>query len=389
MIDLEALKRDMTAWRHELHAHPESGFDEKRTAAFVAGRLRDFGFDEVAEGVGGTGVVGTLKRGGGNRAIALRADMDALRLAERGERSYCSRNDGLMHACGHDGHTAMLLGAAKLLAAGGDFDGIVRFVFQPAEEWGRGAQAMLDDGLMDRFPFEEIYGFHNMPGLPAGRFETRAGPLMAAEDIFEIVLSGVGGHSSRPHEGREVLLAACSLVVELQSIVARRLDPADVAVVSATEIVTDGTRNVLPGTARICGDARSFRPQVSAEIERQMRAIAAGMATSYGIDVSVSYRREFVPLVNDETLAGEALAAARLAFGAAGAGIARQPLTASEDFARFLDHASGCFALIGNGESSPPLHNPDYDFNDENLLPGARYFVEVVKRRLPLATPAS
>ncbi|MGL4289616.1 MAG: amidohydrolase, partial [Phreatobacter sp.] len=185
-LDLKALQRDMTAWRRDLHAHPEFGFEEKRTAAFVAARLREFGLDEVVEGVGGTGVVGTLKRGKGNRAIALRADMDALRIAEQGSAAYRSRTSGTMHACGHDGHTAMLLGAARMLATEGGFDGTVRFVFQPAEEWGKGALAMLADGLMERFPFDEIYGLHNMPGLSVGRFETRAGPMMSAEDNFEI-----------------------------------------------------------------------------------------------------------------------------------------------------------------------------------------------------------
>ena len=194
-LDPEALRREMTEWRRDLHAHPEFGFEEKRTAAFVAGQLRGFGLD-VAEGIGGTGIVATLQRGGANRAIALRADMDALRITEQRASAYCSRTPGLMHACGHDGHTAMLIGAAKLLAAEGGFDGCVRFIFQPAEEWGKGALAMLDDRLLARFPFEEIYGLHNLPGLPVGHFATRAGPLMAAEDNFEIVLKGVGGHSS-------------------------------------------------------------------------------------------------------------------------------------------------------------------------------------------------
>ncbi|RVB55602.1 amidohydrolase, partial [Mesorhizobium sp. M7A.F.Ca.CA.001.06.1.1] len=194
-LDRDALKQEMIFWRRDLHAHPEFGFEEKRTAAFVAAKLREFGLDDVTEGVGGTGVVGTLKRGSGNRAIALRADMDALRISEQSDASYRSGNPGIMHACGHDGHTTMLLGAAKLLAGEGGFDGIVRFVFQPAEEWGRGALAMLDDGLMQRFPFDEIFGLHNMPGLPIGHFETCAGPIMSAEDNFEIVLKGLGGHA--------------------------------------------------------------------------------------------------------------------------------------------------------------------------------------------------
>lgn len=382
MTDLQALHAEMTAWRHDLHAHPEFGFEEKRTSAFVAAKLREFGL-QVAEGIGGTGVVGTLSCGSGNRSIALRADMDALRIAEQGQQAYRSQTPGTMHACGHDGHTAMLLGAARLLAEQGGFDGTVRFLFQPAEEWGKGALAMLDDGLMERFPFEEIYGLHNMPGLPVGHFETRAGPYMSAEDNFEIVLAGVGGHAARPQEGNEVLVAACALVTSLQTIVSRRLGPADVAVVSVTELVTDGTRNALPGLARILGDARSFRPEVSAEIERQMRTIAEGTALAYSVAAEVAYTREFVPLLNDAALVDEAFAAALSVLPGGNVKTAREPMTASEDFARFLAHVPGCFVFTGNGESSAPLHNPNYDFNDAGLLHGARYHAAIVRRRLP------
>ena len=381
-LDPETLKREMTAWRRDLHAHPEFGFEEKRTAAFVAARLREFGLDDVTEGVGGTGVVGTLKRGSGNRAIALRADMDALRISEQSTASYRSGNPGVMHACGHDGHTAMLLGAAKLLASEGGFDGTVRFIFQPAEEWGRGALAMLDDGLMQRFPFDEIFGLHNMPGLPVGNFETRAGPVMSAEDNFEIVLRGLGGHAARPHSGNETLVAACALVTNLQTIVSRRLSPADIAVVSVTELITDGTRNALPGLARILGDARSFRPEVSAEIERQMHIIAEGTAAAYNVTAEVNYTREFVPLRNDAELVDAAFAAAKNVFEPGNIAVAREPMTASEDFARFLDHVPGCFVFLGNGEASAPLHNSSYDFNDDGLLFGANFHVAVVRQRL-------
>lgn len=382
MVELEVLKHEMTAWRRDLHAHPEFGFEEKRTAAFVAAKLREFGLDDVAEGVGGTGVVGTLKRGSGNRAIALRADMDALRISEQSALQYRSANPGIMHACGHDGHTAMLLGAAKLLAEEGGFDGTVRFIFQPAEEWGRGALAMLDDGLIRRFPFDEIFGLHNMPGLPVGHFETRAGPVMSAEDNFEITLRGQGGHAARPHSGNETLVAACALVVNLQTIVSRRLSPADISVVSVTELFADGTRNALPGLARILGDARSFRPEVSAEIERQMRIIAEGIAAAYNVAAEVSYTREFVPLRNDAELVEAAFAAASHVFEPGNIATAREPMTASEDFARFLDHVPGCFVFLGNGETSAPLHNPTYDFNDEGLLFGASFHVAVTRQRL-------
>ena len=371
----------MTAWRHDLHRHPEFGFEEIRTAGFVARILRGLGL-EVTEGIGGTGVVGTLRRGPSNRAIALRADMDALRITEATGADHASHAPGLMHACGHDGHTAMLLGAATILATEGGFDGVVQFVFQPAEEWGRGAQAMLDDGLLTRCPFDEIYGLHNMPGLPVGHLETRAGAIMSAEDNFEIILRGKGGHASRPQAGREVMLPACALVVEMQSIVSRRVSPADIAVVSVTELVTDGTRNALPSEARIRGDARSFRPQVSAIVEAEMRRLAEGIALAHGITAEVTYTREFIPLINDATLTDAVLAAAVPV--SASVAQSQEPVTASEDFARFLAHVPGCFAFIGNGVDSAPLHHPAYDFNDAALMHGAALHCAIVRRRLPL-----
>jgi amidohydrolase len=278
----------------------------------------------------------------------------------------------------------MLLGAARLLASEGGFDGTVRFIFQPAEEWGKGALAMLDDGLMQRFPFEEIYGLHNMPGLPVGRFETKPGSFMSAEDNFEIVLTGVGGHAARPHWGNEVLVAACALVTGLQTIVSRRLSPTDIGVVSVTELITDGTRNALPGLARILGDARSFRPEVSAEIEKQMRVIAEGTALAHNVAAEVTYTREFVPLMNDAELVEEAFAAARTFLPADDVRLAHEPMTGSEDFARFLDHVPGCFAFLGNGKDSAPLHNARYDFNDDGLVHGVKFHAAVVRRRLPL-----
>ncbi len=382
MTDIETLHAEMSEWRRHLHANPEFGFAEQATAAFVADKLRTFGLDEVAEGVGGTGVVGTLKRGTGNRAIALRADMDALRITEQGDMQHKSRNCGLMHACGHDGHTAMLLGAAKLLAAEGGFDGTVRFIFQPAEEWGKGALAMMSDGLFEKYPFDEIYGIHNMPGLPVGYFETKPEEFMSAEDNFEITLKGVGGHAARPHWGSEVLVAACAIVTNLQTIVARRIDPADIGVVSVTELITDGTRNALPGVARILGDARSFRREISERIEKQMRIIAQGTALAYNVEAHVRYAREFVPLMNDAALAAEAMAVAVELYGASNARVAAKPMTGSEDFAQFLSRVPGCFVFLGNGETSAPLHNPNYDFNDNGLVHGMRFHAAIARRRL-------
>ena len=379
-----SLVADMLGWRRDLHTHPEFGFEVPRTAAFVAETLRDLGFDEVVEGVGGSGVVGTLRRGTGQLAIALRADMDALRIEEKAEHEHRSRHPGLTHACGHDGHTAMLLGAAKLLAGEGGFDGVVRFVFQPAEEWGRGALAMLDDRLLERFPFSEIYGLHNLPGLGVGKLATRVGPLMAAEDNFEIVVTGVGGHAARPHQAKDALVCACAIVTTLQTIVSRTLDPVETAVVSATELVTDGARNVLPGEVRISGDCRSFSPEVSQAIEAAMRRIASGVAAAHGCEATVVYTREFVPLVNEAGATRAAVEAARAVFGEANVDADCAPIAASEDFARFLECVPGCFVFLGNGVNSPPLHNPSYDFNDDALANGALFHVEIARRRLPV-----
>lgn len=382
MTDFSQLQTAMTAWRQDFHRHPEFGFEEKRTAQLVAERLRSFGLD-VEEGVGGTGVVATLKRGTANRSIALRADMDALRIQEATNAAYASENLGYMHACGHDGHTSMLLGAAKILAEEGGFDGTIRFIFQPAEEWGKGALAMLDDGLMERFPFDEIYGIHNMPGYDVGQFRTRSGAFMSAEDNFEIKLTGNGGHASRPEATQEVMVAACALVMNLQSIVSRGVAPTDIAVVSVTEIYTDGVRNALPGAARILGDTRSFSPDVSQRIESQMRRLAQGTAEAYGVVAEVSYTREFVPTINDSALTDAVLDVASGLFGAENVDELTAPGGGSEDFARFLAHVPGCFVYLGNGAQSKPLHHPAYDFDDAGLIHGARFHAAIARARLP------
>jgi hippurate hydrolase len=382
MTDIDSLVADMTGWRRDLHRHPEFGFEERRTSGLVARILSRFGA-EVTEGVGGTGVVGTLRRGRSNRAIGLRADMDALRITEASDANWASATPGLMHACGHDGHTAMLLGAVCLLADDATFDGTVHFIFQPAEEWGRGAQAMLDDGLFSRFPCDEVYGLHNMPGMPLGHAATRVGPLMAAEDVFEITLTGQGGHAARPHATREVMVPACALVLDLQTIVSRKIDPAEIAVLSITEFETDGTRNALPGRAVIRGDARSYRAEISEQIETNMLRLAEGRARQHGIEAQVSYSREFVPLVNDAVAANALTNAARAVSQDVDS--ATPPIAASEDFARFLHHVPGAFGFIGNGEASAPLHSPQYDFNDAALIHGAKLYAEIARQRLARA----
>jgi len=385
-IDHSSLWQELRTWRQLLHQNPEFGFAEHRTSAFVADRLREFGFDEIAEGIGGTGVVATLRRGPSNRSIMLRADMDALRIEESatGERPYRSRVAGMMHACGHDGHTTILLGAARLLAAEGGFDGTIQFLFQPAEEWGRGMLAMLDDGLLDRFPADEAFALHNWPGLPVGSVATRPGSLMAAEDNFEITLRGRSVHAARPHEGRDALLAAAATIVALQSVVSRALDPGKTAVLSCTELIADGARNVIAGAARVLGDCRSFDSEVSATIERELRTIAAGCATAHGCAVQVSYTREFIPLINDPDATEAAVKAARTVLGAAAVSDDAAPITTSEDFARLLKRVPGCFVLLGNGPSKP-LHNPAYDFCDAALPYGVRFFAALARQRLPVA----
>jgi hippurate hydrolase len=373
-----------TEWRRHLHSIPELGFNEHKTSAFVADKLRGFGL-EVHQGIGGTGVVGVLKRGLGNQAIALRADMDALKITENTGLSYTSTHQGQMHACGHDGHTATLLGAARYLAERGRFSGTVYFIFQPNEEHGRGAKAMIADGLLERFSFEEIYGIHNMPGMPVGAFATRAGPLMASEDNFEIRIRGKGGHAARPHVANDPMVIAAHVILALQTIVSRRVAAVDTAVVSVTEILTDGTRNVLPGTVTITGVARSYSASVQKTIEAEMRKLAEGVASGFGAEAEVDYTHEFAATVNHEAQSIAALAAARAASGITSVDEFPAPLMGSEDFGLFLDHKPGNFAFLGNGDTGAngqPLHNSHYDFNDAIIGPGISYFSEIVHGKL-------
>ena len=377
-----SLNSKMKRWRHILHQMPEFGFETCDTAAFIVAKLNEFGIEEIQTGIGGTGVVATIRCGDSNKAIALRADMDALKKKKKNSVSYKSLRPGLMHACGHDGHTTTLLGAAEVLKREGGFNGVIHFVFQPAEEWGKGAQAMVDDNLMDRFPFEEIWGFHNMPGLPAGHFETCPGPIMSAEDNFEIILKGIGGHSSRPHDGNETLVPACSLILELQTIISRKVNPSETAVISVTELASDGTRNALPGTSVISGDVRSFNKKISKQIQMEIQKISNAVGSAHNLNVDLTYSNEFIPLINDAELTKISLEVAAGVFGNDKTNIAMEPMTGSEDFARFLNSVPGSYAFIGNGLDSAPLHNPNYDYNDDILKPGAEYLIAVARSRL-------
>ena len=383
--DSAALEPGWVRWRHALHRDPELGFAEHRTARRVARLLGAMGL-QVVEGVGGTGVVGTLRVGTSARAIALRADMDALALSEDApQRAYASRRAGCMHACGHDGHMAMLLGAAQLLAARRDFDGTVHFVFQPAEEHGRGARAMIDDGLLQRFAADEIYAAHNIPGLPAGHIATRAGAIMAAEDNFTIRIDGRGGHAARPHMAVDALVIGAEIVLALQTLVSRAVDPAQPAVVSCTSLSSDGIRNALASQVVIDGDTRSFAPSVQALLQRRMRELCEGIARAHGARASVDYRHVFAPTVNDAACTAAAVAAARRVSASVDADVA--PMLISEDFGAMLQALPGAFVFIGNGDApdAAPLHNPRYDFNDAIVGVGARYFAELARMRLPRA----
>lgn len=390
-MDELTLEAGWVRWRHDFHRFPETGFNEHRTAERVAQVLQMLGL-AVHRGIGGTGVVASLTVGEGPGVIGLRADMDALAMTETAPgRAHASTNPGCMHACGHDGHMAMLLGAAQLLVARRDFNGTVRFVFQPAEEHGRGAAAMLADGLLQRFPMDEIYGAHNIPGLPAGHFATRVGGIMASEDNFVICITGRGGHAARPHMAVDPLVIGAEVVLALQTIVARSVDPRHPAVVSCTEFITDGIRNALPTEVVIKGDTRSDSPEVQALLEARMRALCEGICAAHGARCTVDYTHEFAPTVNWPQCVPVAVRAAQAVAGAERVDAHTPPMMISEDFGRFLQHIPGAFVFIGNGLGGPgsddpggvPLHNAGYDFNDRIVPVGARYFAELVRQRLP------
>jgi len=376
------LARQMGAWRHSLHRKPELGFQEQGTAAFVSAQLEALGLT-VHGGIGGTGLVASLRCGDGPGVIGLRADMDALAMTETGTPAHASEHPGCMHGCGHDGHMAMVLGAAALLTERRDFNGTVRFIFQPAEEHGRGAKAMMADGLFERFPVDAIFGLHNMPGLPLGHFAGRAGGIMAAEDNFEIRITGRGGHAARPHMGVDPLVVAAQIILGLQTIVSRSVDPSATAVVSCTEIESDGIRNAIPTTVVLKGDTRSYDPAVQALLEARMRTLCEGLAAAQGASVTVSYTHEFSPTVNWVEQTAQALRAAEAVVGREQVDSAVAPMMISEDFGAFLEKVPGAFVFLGAGEEALPLHNSAYDFNDALLPLGAEYFATLARQLLP------
>lgn len=380
--DFEDKAEQLAESRRHLHAHPELSFQEHETAAFVAERLESWGY-EVTRNVGGLGVVGCLRQGSGGRSIAIRADMDALPITEATGLPYASRADGKMHACGHDGHTTMLLGAAEYLARTRHFNGTVNLIFQPAEEAGKGsgAQAMIADGLFERFPCDAIFGLHNHPGAPVGAFLTRAGPLMAAADTVTVRIVGRGGHASRPHLTVDPIVAAANMVMTLQTVVSRNVGPTETAVVTVGTIHGGTASNVIPESAEIAVSVRSFSKEVRETLEQRIRAIATSVAQAHGATVEIDYERGYPVVVNSEQETAFATEIVTELVGPENVSVC--PLIpGSEDFAYFLEHKPGSFLRLGNGEDSAVLHSAKYDFNDGNLTVGAALWARLAERFL-------
>lgn len=378
--EIDDLIEPLIAFRRDVHAHPEVGFAEHRTAERIAVALRALNLD-VHTGIGGTGVVAVLKEGSSDRTIGLRADMDALPIQEKTALAYASRNPGVFHGCGHDGHIAMLLGAAQHLARTRRFEGTVNFIFQPAEEGLGGARAMVQDGLFKRFPCERVFALHNWPDLPAGVVATRPGPIMAAADKFEIVIEGLGAHAAMPHHTPDAILAASSLVMQLNTIIARRIAPTASAVLSVTQIAGGHAHNVLPAEVKVTGTVRSFDPSVQDRIEASIRQVAEGVGVASGTHVSVSYDRYYPATINDVDAAAEAL---EVAGTLATATLAPEPAFTSEDFAFMLQACKGAYLWLGQGreQDNVPLHHPRYDFNDEVMPLGIRLLTALAERHL-------
>jgi hippurate hydrolase len=377
-----ALKDEVTAWRRDFHAHPETLYDVHRTAGIVAQKLREFGCDEVVEGIGRTGVVGVIhgRKGQGGRVVGLRADMDALPISEETNLPHRSTIPGKMHACGHDGHTSMLLGAAKHLASTRDFEGTVVLIFQPAEEGGAGGKAMVDDGLMTRWKIDEVYGMHNMPGLPPGHFSLRPGPLMAATAYYTITIEGRGAHAAKPHEGIDPVLVGAHIVTALQSIASRTIDPLKSIVVSNTVFQAGEAQNVIPQRAVLRGTVRTLDNDVRDLAEERFKAIVEGTARMLGAEVTLDYRRGYPATVNHPRETRFASDIARKIAGAAQVDDDAVPTMGGEDFSYMLLERPGAFIFIGNGDTAG-LHHPAYDFNDEVIPVGIQYWAELARAR--------
>jgi amidohydrolase len=375
---------DTVAWRHDLHRHPEILYEVHRTAATVAERLKSFGLDEVATGIGRTGVVGVIqgRKSASGKVIALRADMDALPLHEISGKPYASTVDGRMHACGHDGHTAMLLGAARYLAETRNFDGTAIVIFQPAEEGGAGAKAMIEDGLLDRWRIQEVYGMHNMPGLAVGQFATRPGPFMASTDEFTIDITGRGGHAARPHTTIDPIIVGMAVIQALQTIVSRSVDPVEAAVVSVTKFHAGDAYNIIAQTAQVAGTVRTLKPEVRDLIEARIGAIVAGIAEAHGATIVLDYDRNYPITRNHRGATAFAAAVAGEVVGEAQVDEDAPPMMGGEDFSYMLEARPGAFVFVGNGDTAG-LHNPAYDFNDEIIPIGCSYWARLIERAMP------
>ena len=388
---LLAFQSELQAIRRDLHAHPELSYEEQRTSDVVAARLTEWGIP-IHRGLGGTGVVGIIRNGDSPRAIGLRADMDALPVQELNQFAHASRHAGKMHACGHDGHTAMLLGAAHHLAQHRNFDGTVYVIFQPAEEGGAGARRMIEDGLFERFPMEAVYGMHNWPGMAAGSFGVRAGPMMASSNEFRVVVRGKGCHAAQPHRGIDPVMVAVQIVQAWQTIVARNLNPVETAVLSVTQIHAGSATNVIPDEAELVGTVRTFTTAALDLIESRMHAIATNTAAAFDATVDFKFRRNYPPLVNHPSETAFAIEAMRAVAGDK-VDTDVEPTMGAEDFAFMLQHKPGCYVFIGNGEGDHrdgghglgpcQLHNASYDFNDQLLPIGASFWVRLAEMALP------
>jgi hippurate hydrolase len=379
------LQPDIQAWRRDIHENPELLYEVHRTAAFVADRLREFGCDEVATGLGRTGVVGVIrgKKSAGKgdiKVIGLRADMDALPIEEETKLAYASKTPGLMHACGHDGHTAMLLGAARYLAETRNFAGDAVVIFQPAEEGGAGAAAMIKDGLMDRFGIEQVYGMHNGPGLPVGSFAIRPGPIMAATDSIDIKIEGLGGHAARPHKCIDSVLVGSQIIAALQTIVSRTVDPLESAVISICEFHAGNARNVIPQTAELRGTVRTLTAETRELVEKRVREVVAGVAQITGAKIDLVYERGYPVTMNH---AAQTEFATQVAKEIAGEQNVHEspPMMGAEDFSYMLEARPGAFIFCGNGDSAG-LHHPAYNFNDEAIVYGTSYWIKLVENTL-------